>query len=138
MTGGDTATGPVRRWLPVLLRVLAVVLTSYPAVRKFVEYAARVDAFETYGMPWPELAVPVTGVIELVAIVLVGLGIAGRLGAGALAVGMVVAIVAAGANPANVLVLVASASILVLGTGPHRPAGAAQRNRARSRLDTGF
>lgn len=102
-----------------MLRVVAVLLTSYPAVRKFVDYSARVDAFEGYGLPVPELAVPFTGVVELVALVLIGFGIAGRLGAVGLVIGMVVAIVAAGPNPFSVLVLVASAGIAVLGTGPY-------------------
>jgi len=107
------------RWLPVLLRVLVVTVTAYPALRKFLEYSYRVEQFRAYGMPWPELAVPVTGVVELVAIVLIAAGVAGRLGAASLVAGMVVAIVAAGPNPASVLVLVASAALVGLGTGPY-------------------
>lgn len=109
----------VDRLLPVVSRVVAVTVTLYPAVRKFTEYPHRVSQFETYGMPWPELAVPVTGLIELVAIVSIGFGIAGRLGGGALALGMVVAIVAAGPNPFSVLVLLASVGIVLTGTGPY-------------------
>lgn len=109
----------VGRFLPGILRALAVTITLYPAVRKFTEYSYRVTQFETYGIPWPELAVPVTGVIELVAIVSIGFGIAARLGGGVLAVGMVVAIVAAGPNPFSVLVLLASLGIVLLGTGPY-------------------
>ena len=89
------------RWLPVLLRVLVVTATAYPALRKFLEYSYRVEQFRAYGMPWPELAVPVTGVVELVAIVLIAAGVAGRLGAASLVAGMVVAIVAA-ARPRRV------------------------------------
>jgi len=103
----------------LLLRVVAVTVTAYPAFRKFLEYSYRVGEFESYGMPFPELAVPVTGLIELVAMVSIGLGIAGRLGGSALAAGMVVAIVAAGPNPASVLVLLASVGIAALGTGPY-------------------
>jgi len=116
---GEQHANPVRTVFVTLLRVIVVAVTVYPALRKFTEYTYRVAKFEAYGMPWPELAVPVTGVVEFVAIVAVGLGIAGRLGAGALVVGMLVAIVAAGANPFNVLVLVASVGIVVLGTGPY-------------------
>lgn len=111
--------GRVVLWLPVVLRVVAVTVTLYPALRKFLEYSYRVGEFRTYGIPWPEVAVPLTGVIELVAIASIGLGIAGRLGAGALVVGMVVAVAAAGPNPFNVLVLLASAGICLLGTGPY-------------------
>lgn len=109
----------VRRFLPVILRVLTVTITLYPAVRKFSEYSYRVTQFEAYAIPWPELAVPVAGVIELVAIVSIGFGIAGRVGGSALAVGMIVAIVAAGPNPFSVLVLFASLGIVLLGTGPY-------------------
>ena len=103
----------------LLLRVIAVTVTVYPALRKFFEYSSRVGEFESYGMPFPELAVPVTGVIEIVAILSIALGVAGRLGGSALVAGMIVAIVAAGPNPASVLVLVASAGIALLGTGPY-------------------
>ena len=112
-------TNQLRAALAVLLRVIVVTVTAYPALRKFTEYTYRVARFEAYGLPWAELAVPVTGVVEFVAIVAVGFGIAGRLGAGALVVGMLVAIVAAGPNPFNVLVLVASVGIVLLGTGPY-------------------
>lgn len=114
-----STSGRVARWLPVVLRVVAVTITLYPALRKFLEYPYRVGEFRAYGIPWPEVAVPLTGIIEPVAIVSIGLGVAGRFGAGALVVGMFVAVVAAGPNPFNVLVLFASAGICLLGTGPY-------------------
>lgn len=119
MSSTGRFSGSVGRWLPVLLRVVAVTLTAYPAVRKFLEYSYRVQQFASYGIPWPEVAVPVTGLIELVAIALLAAGFAGRLGAGMLVGGMVVVAVTAGPNPFSVAVLLASAGILVLGTGPY-------------------
>lgn len=119
MSSNRPLSGLLGRWLPVVLRVIAVTLTAYPAVRKFTEYSARVEAFTGYGIPWPELAVPLTGVVELVAIVLIAVGLAGRLGAGMLAVGMLVVAVTAGPNPFSVAVLAASAGLLVFGTGPY-------------------
>lgn len=119
MTTEDDAFGGFTGHLAVLLRVVAVTVTLYPAARKFLEYPYRVAKFEAYGFPYPEVAVPVTGVIEILAVVAIGFGVAGRLGAGALGFGMVVAIVAAGPNPFSVLVLVASAGIVLLGTGPY-------------------
>lgn len=109
----------VLAWLPVSLRAIAVLVTAYPAVRKFTQYGYRVEEFAAYGIPWPELAVPVTGAIELVAIALLTVGIAGRLGAGMLAAGMLVVAATAGSNPFSILVLVASAGVLILGTGPY-------------------
>jgi uncharacterized membrane protein YphA (DoxX/SURF4 family) len=109
----------IRRFPPVIFRVLAVTITLYPAIRKFSEYSYRVSQFEAYGIPLPGLAVPVTGVVELVAIVSIGVGVAGRIGGIALALGMIVAIVAAGPNPFSVLVLLASLGVVLLGTGPY-------------------
>lgn len=108
-------SGRVVRWLPAVLRVVAV--TLYLPHRKFLEYPYRAGESRGYGIPWPEVGVPLTGIIELDAIV--SMGIAGRLGAGALGMGMIVAVVAAGPNPFTVLVLFASASICLLGTDPY-------------------
>jgi uncharacterized membrane protein YphA (DoxX/SURF4 family) len=94
-------------------------VTAYPAVRKFTQYGYRVEEFAAYGIPWPELAVPVTGAIELVAIALLTVGIAGRLGAGMLTAGMLVVAATAGSNAFSIVVLVASIGVLVLGTGPY-------------------
>lgn len=119
MSDTRSSTRQVGRWLPVVLRIVAVTITLYPALRKFLEYSSRVQQFRAYGMPWPELAVPLSGVVELLAIVSIAAGIAGRLGAGSLLGTMLVAIVAAGPNPFSVTVLVASAGITLLGTGPY-------------------
>jgi len=119
MSSARSLPGWLCPWLPVLFRVVAVTVTVYPAVRKFVEYSPRVERFAAYGMPWPEATVPLTGVVELVAIESIGAGLAGRLGAGMLVVGMLVALVAAGPNPAILLVLVSSVGVALLGTGPY-------------------
>ena len=116
---GTQGLQTVLAWLPVVLRAIAVLVTAYPAVRKFTQYGSRVEAFAAYGIPWPELAVPVTGAIELVAIALLTVGIAGRLGAAMLVAGMLVVAATAGSNPFSLVVLVASAGVLVLGTGPY-------------------
>jgi len=119
MSGLRTVADRMRPMASILMRVVAVTITLYPAIRKFTEYARRVSEFRSYGLPWPELAVPLTGVVEIVAIISIGLGIAGRLGAGALVIGMVVATLAAGPNPFSVLVLLASVGLCLLGTGPY-------------------
>jgi len=119
MSSTDPNSGRLADGIRLLFRVLVVTVTVYPAFRKFFEYSYRVEQFASYGFPMPELAVPLTGIIEVGAIVMIAAGVAGRLGAAALVVGMVVAIVAAGPNPASVLVLVGSLGILFLGTGPY-------------------
>ena len=109
----------ITRWLPVVLRVVAVTVTVWPAIRKFTQYMYRVQEFASYGVPFPELAVPVSGAVELFAVVSLAGGIAGRLGAFSLLVTMVVAVATAGTSLFSGLMLVASAGILVLGTGPY-------------------
>lgn len=109
----------IARWFPVVLRVVAVTVTLYPAVRKFLEYSYRVQRFASYGIPFPELAVPLSGIVELLAVGSLTVGVAGRLGAGTLVVTMVVAITSAGPNPFSILVLAVSAGIIVTGTGPY-------------------
>ena len=105
--------------LPIIFRVLVVTVTVYPSVRKFLEYSYRVKQFAAYGIPWPEVTVPLTGLIELVATALIAVGIAGRLGAVLLIVGMIVVGVTAGSNPFSIAVLVSSTGIVALGTGPY-------------------
>ena len=112
-------SGSITRWLPVVLRVVAVTVTVWPAIRKFTQYSYRVQEFASYGVPFPELAVPVSGAVELFAVVSLAGGIAGRLGAGSLLVTMVVAVATAGPSLFSGLVLVASGGILVFGTGPY-------------------
>lgn len=106
-------------WALVLCRVVAVTLTAYPAARKFLEYSDRVAQFREWGVPVPELAVPLSGVIEIVAIISLALGVAGRFGAVALGATMMVALVTAGPNPFIGLVLASAAVIAVFGTGPY-------------------
>jgi hypothetical protein len=49
---------------------------------------------------------------------LIAVGLAGRLGAAMLVVGMIVIAATAGSNPFSIVVLVACPGILALGTGP--------------------
>lgn len=119
MTPGRADATRGVRFLPVLLRVFAVTVTVYPAVRKFFQYSNRVSEFGGYGIPWPEVAVVLAGVVEVFAVVSLAFGIAGRLGAVTLAGTMAVAIVFAGPNPFSTVVLVASLGLCVLGTGPY-------------------
>lgn len=94
MTGVRSASDGASRWVPVLCRAVAVALTAYPVARKFLQYSDRVSQFETWGFPFPELAVPFSGVVEIVALV------------------------TAGPNVFIGLVLGSSIVVTVLGTGP--------------------
>lgn len=63
MRRAQSVSAKVRRWLPVVCRSIAVSLTAYPAARKFLLYAGRVEQLAVWGFPLPELAVLLSGVV---------------------------------------------------------------------------
>jgi uncharacterized membrane protein YphA (DoxX/SURF4 family) len=107
----------VGRDVPLLARLAAVGLTTYPALRKFAQYPERVAQFAAWGLPWPEVAVLVAGTVQVLALVTVGLGVGGRFGASALALVMVVAVSTAGPTPLNGTVFLSAVVVARLGTG---------------------
>ncbi len=109
----------LRRWLPLVFRALVVWQLAWPALSKFVLYASRVEHFRhDYGIPAPEVLVPVVGAFELTAVVAALFGIAGRFAALPVIVIMLVAFAAAGPNRGSAMVLIGSVGIALLGTGP--------------------
>ncbi len=127
----------LRRWLPLAFRALVVWQLAWPALSKFVLYPSRVGHFRhDYGIPAPEVLVPVVGAFELTAVVAALCGIAGRFAALPVIVIMLVAFAAAGPNGGSVMVLIGSVGIALLGTGPlslWRPGEARFRRRAERR-----
>lgn len=119
MTRAQSVSATVGRWLPAVSRAVAVSLTAYPAARKFLQYADRVEQFTAWGFPLPEAAVLFSGVVEVVAIVSLAFGIAGRFGAFTLGATMVVALLTAGPNVFIGLVLASCVVVIVFGTGPY-------------------
>jgi uncharacterized membrane protein YphA (DoxX/SURF4 family) len=117
MQSNTTLPSTASNALSLLARIAVVGITTYPALRKFLQYPARVAQFETWGIPWPELAVLAAGTVQLLAVATIALGFGGRLGAGALAVVMAVAMTTAGPNLFNGTVFVSALAIAVLGTG---------------------
>ena len=109
----------VRTWLPILFRILVAWQLAWPALSKFVLYDSRVEHFRhDYGIPFPEVMVPVVGAFEVIAVIAVLLGVAGRLASIPLVVIMLVAIARAGPEGGNLAVLLGSLGIMLLGTGP--------------------
>jgi uncharacterized membrane protein YphA (DoxX/SURF4 family) len=78
-----------------------------------------VEQFAAWGFPLPELAVLLSGVVEVVAIVSLAFGIAGRLGAFTLGATMVVALLTAGPNIFIGLVFASCIVVTIFGTGPY-------------------
>jgi putative oxidoreductase len=106
-------------WLLTGLRLVLVALIAKPALSKFVTYSDSIAFFEAYGIPFPAVMVIVAGIIELAAVVMLLFGIGGRLAALFLIPVMIVAILYVGPNWKNIVVLVGSSAILVLGTGSY-------------------
>lgn len=119
MTRPQSVSATVGRWLPAVCRGVAVSLTAYPAARKFLQYGGRVEQFAAWGFPLPELAVLFSGVVEVVAIVSLAFGIAGRFGAVTLGATMIVALLTAGPNIFIGLVLASCVVVTIFGTGPY-------------------
>lgn len=101
----------------MLARITVVGITTYPALRRFVQYPERVAQFEVWGLPWPESAALVAGSVQILALATIALGLGGRVGASAMSVVMVVAMSTAGPNPLNGAVFVSSLVIVLRGTG---------------------
>lgn len=107
------------RGLPLVFRFLVVWQLAWPALSKFVLYGSRVEHFRhDYGIPFPELMVPVVGGFETAMVVAALLGAAGRFAAVPVVVIMLVAFATAGPDEANAMVFAGSIGILLLGTGP--------------------
>lgn len=107
----------LKSWVPVPLRALLGLILGVAGLDKFVRYSQEVTAFTSYGIPTPELMVPIVGIIELVAAILIAFGIAGRVGAVITVPVMITAIATAGVAGTNVFVLLGAIAILLLGTG---------------------
>ena len=106
-------------WILTVFRLALVALVAKPALSKFVTYSDSVAFFDAYGIPMPTVMVIVAGLLEITAIVMLLLGIGGRIAAVLLLPVMLVAILYVGPDWKNLIVLVGSIVILVFGTGPY-------------------
>lgn len=107
----------LRRWVPLVLRATVVAMVLPAGLIKLVRYDARLAVFAELGVPVPELIVLIVGVVELLTAVAILLGVASRLAALVLVPVMVTAMWFAGVGPTNLVVLLASGGIVVLGPG---------------------
>lgn len=115
------------RGLPALvLRIAAGVPLVLFGVGKFVDRAAEVRDFQSFGVPLPAIAVPLAGVIELLGGLAVVLGLLTRPAALLVAANLLVALLTAGVNEGGTfhlvvgpLLLTAMVVIAFVGPGPH-------------------
>ena len=83
-------------WVPTVVRVVTGLFFVSTSLGKFFDYSKEVDDFRGFEVPWPEVAVPVVGVVELVGGVLLVVGLLTRPAALVLALNMVGALATAG------------------------------------------
>ncbi len=105
------------RIFPVLLR-LGTVLTLVALLgRALLDTDAWVAAFQSQGYRWPSLTAWAFAAVELAALVLLLLGVAGRFASFALIVVLGFTIVGLGYDPVHGAALGGAISLLILGTG---------------------
>jgi putative oxidoreductase len=83
-------------WVPTVVRVVTGLFFVSTSFGKFFDYSKEVDEFRGFEVPWPVVAVPVVGVVELVGGILLVLGFLTRPAAIVLALNMVGALATAG------------------------------------------
>jgi putative oxidoreductase len=83
-------------WLPTVVRVVTGGFFVSASTGKFVDYSKEVDEFRGFEVPWPEVAVPVVGVVELLGGLLLIVGFLTRPAALVLAANMIGALATAG------------------------------------------
>jgi putative oxidoreductase len=83
-------------WLPTVVRVVTGLFFVSTSSGKFFDYSKEVDDFRGFEVPWPEVAVPIAGTIELVGGLLLVVGLLTRPAALVLAFNMIGALATAG------------------------------------------
>jgi putative oxidoreductase len=101
-------------WIPTVVRVVTGLFFVSVSLGKFFDYSKEVDDFRSYEVPWPEVAVPAVGVVELVGGVLLVVGFLVRPAALVLALNMVGALATAGRVEGGSFHLVYGPALLVL------------------------
>lgn len=112
-----SALNTLLKRLPYLLSAVAAYIVIDPALQKFTNHAVMTGFFENLGFPVAGATVIFVGVIELAAVAAFVFGIAGRWMALVLGGEMIVAMLTAGVNTNNTIVLICCVGIALLGTG---------------------
>ncbi|MCJ7437931.1 MAG: DoxX family protein [Acidimicrobiia bacterium] len=101
-------------WLPTVVRVVTGLFFVSTGIGKFADHAKEVADFRGFEVPWPEVAVPVVGTIELVGGLLLIVGLLTRPAALMLAFDMIGALATAGRVEGGSFHLVYPPVLLVL------------------------
>jgi putative oxidoreductase len=101
-------------WVPTGVRILTGLFFVSVSTGKFFDYSREVDDFRSFEVPWPEVAVPAVGVLELVGGVLLVVGLLTRPAAFLLALDMIGALATAGRVEGGSFHLVYGPALLLL------------------------
>jgi putative oxidoreductase len=88
-------SGPLA-WAPTVVRIVTGAFFVSVSIGKFFDRSKEVADFRKYEVPWPEVTVPVVGVVELVGGLLLVIGLLTRPAALVLAADMIGALATAG------------------------------------------
>jgi putative oxidoreductase len=83
-------------WVPTIVRIITGAFFVSVSTGKFFDHSKEVADFRKYEVPWPDVAVPVVGVVELVGGLLLVIGLLTRPAALVLAADMIGALATAG------------------------------------------
>jgi putative oxidoreductase len=97
----------------VALRLATGVFLVGVGLGKFVDRASEVADFRHYGVPWPDLAVPLAGVIETAGGLCVVVGLLIRPAAALVALNLLVALLTAGLTDGGSFHLVVGPTVMV-------------------------
>ena len=131
----STRDGPTGT-IALIVRLAAGIAILLIGIGKFTSYSSEVGDFRHYGVPAPHVAVILAGIVEVLGGLLVVVGLATRLAAGAVALNLVVAVLTAGRVDGGFFhlvigptLLVAMVVLVVLGCGTAGLDGVIERRR---------
>jgi putative oxidoreductase len=107
------AHGVVASVVVLALRLAAGIFLVGVGIGKFADRASEVSDFRHYGVPLPDLAVPLAGVIEIAGGVCVVVGLLIRPAAAVVALNLLVALLTAGVTDGGTFHLVVGPTVMV-------------------------
>ena len=101
-------------WIPTVVRVVTGLFFVSTGIGKFADHAKEVADFRGFEVPWPEVAVPLVGTVEVVGGILLVVGLLVRPAAFVLALNMIGALATAGRVEGGSFHLVYAPALLLL------------------------
>jgi len=109
---GSRVDGPAA-FVPLVIRLIAGLYVMGAGFGKFLNHAQEVRDFHGFGVPLPDLAVPLAGTIEVAGGLLVVIGLLTRPAALLVAANLLAALLTAGINVGGTFHLVVGPSLML-------------------------